>query len=207
ITGQHPLKTSARKAISGFGIRKGDIVGMMVTLRGEKMYDFVDRLINAVLPRIRDFRGISPKAFDRRGNLTIGIKEHTVFPEVEAENVEKIFGMEITIVTTATKDKEGRWISARQIEAARRAMTRFVQRGGKIWVRIFPDKPVTFKGVETAMGKGKGAVDHFVSVVKPGRILFEMDGVPEDTAREAMRLASHKLPIKTKFIVKESIKK
>jgi len=108
IAGQHPLKTRARKAISGFGIKKGDIVGMMVTLRGEKMYDFVDRLINAVLPRIQDFRGISPKAFDRRGNLTIGIKEHTVFPEVEAENVEKIFGMEITIVTTATKDEEGK---------------------------------------------------------------------------------------------------
>ena len=108
ITGQHPLKTSARKAISGFGIRKGDIVGMMVTLRGEKMYGFVDKLINAVLPRIRDFRGISPKAFDGRGNLTTGIKEHTVFPEVEAENVEKTFGMEITIVTTAAKDKEGR---------------------------------------------------------------------------------------------------
>jgi len=116
-------------------------------------------------------------------------------------------GARLSFGSFGLRAEEGRWISARQIEAARRAMTRFVQRGGKIWVRIFPDKPVTFKGVETAMGKGKGAVDHFVVVVKPGRILFEMDGVPEDTAREAMRLASHKLPIKTKFIVKESIKK
>ncbi len=96
------------------------------------------------------------------------------------------------------------WISARQIEAARRAMTRYIKRGGKIWIRVFPDKPVTKKGAETPMGSGKGSLDHFVAVVKPGKILFEMDGVPEDVAREAMRLASHKLSIGTKFLVKET---
>lgn len=96
------------------------------------------------------------------------------------------------------------WISARQIEAARRAMTRYIKRGGKIWIRVFPDKPVTKKGAETPMGSGKGSLDHFVAVVKPGKIIFEMDGVPEDIAREAMRLASHKLPIGTKFLVKET---
>ncbi len=98
------------------------------------------------------------------------------------------------------KALEGNWVSARQIEAARRAMTRFVQRGGKIWVRIFPDKPITNHGSENRMGKGKGAVDHFVAVVHPGRILFEMDGVSIRVAKEALRLASHKLPIRTKFI-------
>jgi len=95
-------------------------------------------------------------------------------------------------------------VSARQIEAARRAMTRYVQRGGKIWIRIFPDKPMTKKGDETPMGKGKGSVDHFVAVVKPGRILFEMDGVKKEMAKEAMRLSSHKLGIKTKFISKDA---
>lgn len=94
-------------------------------------------------------------------------------------------------------------ISARQIEAARRAMTRYIKRGGKIWIRIFPDKPMTKKGDETPMGKGKGSVDHFVAKTKQGRVLFEMDGVTEDLAREAMRLASHKLCIKTKFVVKD----
>jgi len=92
------------------------------------------------------------------------------------------------------------WLTARQIEAARRAMTRYVQRGGKIWIRVFPDKPVTKKGVEVPMGGGKGSPDHYVMPIKPGRILFEMDGVPEEMAKEAMRRASHKLPIKTKFI-------
>ncbi|MBI4050428.1 MAG: 50S ribosomal protein L16 [Candidatus Doudnabacteria bacterium] len=91
------------------------------------------------------------------------------------------------------------WVTSRQIEAARRAMTRYVQRGGKIWIRIFPDKPITAKGNEIPMGGGKGAVDHFVAVVKRGRVLFEIDGVSEDAAKEAMRLASHKLPLKTKF--------
>lgn len=98
------------------------------------------------------------------------------------------------------KALEPKWITARQIEAARRAMTRFVQKQGKIWIRMFPDKPVTKKGAEVPMGKGKGAVDHFVAAIKPGRILFEMDGIPEDVAQEAMRLAAHKLPIRTKFV-------
>lgn len=98
---------------------------------------------------------------------------------------------------------ENSWVTSRQIEAARRAMTRYIQRGGKIWIRIFPDKSVTAHGNESPMGSGKGAVDHFVSVVQKGRILFEMDGVAQDQAAEAMRLASHKLPIKTRFVVKE----
>lgn len=91
------------------------------------------------------------------------------------------------------------WVTSRQIEAARRAMTRYVQRGGKIWIRIFPDKPITAKGNEIPMGGGKGAVDHFVAVVKKGRMLFEIDGVTEAQAKEAMRLASHKLPVFTRF--------
>lgn len=91
-------------------------------------------------------------------------------------------------------------LTARQIEAARRAMTRFVKREGKIWIRVFPDKPITRKPAETGMGKGKGSVDHFVAQVKPGLILFEMAGVPEKIAQEAMRRAAHKLPIKTKFV-------
>lgn len=94
-------------------------------------------------------------------------------------------------------------VSSRQIEAARRAMTRYIQRGGKIWIRIFPDKPMTKKGDETPMGKGKGAVDHFVAVVKAGTVIFEMDGVKREIAKEAMRLASHKLNLRTKFITKE----
>jgi len=94
------------------------------------------------------------------------------------------------------------WLTARQIEAARRAMTRFIKRGGKIWIRVFPDRPVTQKGEQSTMGSGKGAVDHYVAIVKPGTIIFEMDGVEEKVAKEAMRLASHKLPIKTRFIVK-----
>lgn len=98
------------------------------------------------------------------------------------------------------KSLENRWVTARQIEASRRAMTRFVARSGKIWVRIFPDKPITKKGQEVPMGKGKGAVDHFVAPVRRGRILFEMDGIAEDLAREALRLAAQKLPVKTKFV-------
>lgn len=94
------------------------------------------------------------------------------------------------------------WLTARQIESARRAMTRFVKRGGKIWIRVFPDKPITRKGEQSTMGSGKGAVDHYVVVVKPGMILFEMDGVPEEIAKEAMKLAAYKLPTKTKFVVK-----
>ena len=95
------------------------------------------------------------------------------------------------------------WLEARQIEAARIAMTRFIKRGGKVWIRVFPDKPISAKPAETRMGSGKGAPDHWVAVVKPGRILFELGGVREDVAKEAMRLASNKLPIKTKFIVRQ----
>ncbi len=94
------------------------------------------------------------------------------------------------------------WITDRQLEAARVAMTRFIKRGGKVWMRVFPDKPITLKPAETRMGKGKGAPEYWVAVVKPGRIMFEMDGVPEDVAREAMRLGRAKLPIRTRFIMR-----
>ena len=97
---------------------------------------------------------------------------------------------------------EPAWVTARQIEAARRAITHHVRRGGHIWIRIFPDKPITKKAAETRMGSGKGAPDHWVAVVKPGRILFEMTGVAEAVAKEAMRLASHKLPLDTKFVTR-----
>jgi len=99
---------------------------------------------------------------------------------------------------------ESAWLTGQQIEAARRAMTRHIRRGGKIWIRIFPDKPVTKKPAETRMGSGKGAPDHWVAVVKSGRILFEMAGVGEKIAKEAIRLASHKLPIQTRFVVRET---
>ena len=95
------------------------------------------------------------------------------------------------------------WIDSRQIEAARRAITHELKRGGKVWIRIFPDKPVTSKPAETRMGSGKGAVDHWVAVIKPGRMLFEIGGVKEDLAREALRLASHKLPIPTRVVIRE----
>ncbi len=107
--------------------------------------------------------------------------------------------------TFGLRSTEASWLTARQIEAARRAMTRFVQRGGKIWIRIFPDKPVTFKGLEVGMGGGKGSVDHFVAVVKPGTMMFEMDGVSAATARQALRLAAYKLPVKTKIVAKEQL--
>jgi large subunit ribosomal protein L16 len=97
---------------------------------------------------------------------------------------------------------EPAWITSRQIEASRRAMTRYIRRGGKIWIRVFPDKPVTMRAAETRMGSGKGSPEFWVAVVKPGRILFEIAGVTEEIAREAMRLASFKLPIKTKFIMR-----
>lgn len=100
---------------------------------------------------------------------------------------------------------EPAWITSNQIEAARIAMTRYTKRGGKVWIKIFPDKPVTQKPAETRMGSGKGSPEYWVAVVKPGRVLFEIAGVPEETAREAMRLASHKLPIKTKFIARETV--
>ena len=99
---------------------------------------------------------------------------------------------------------EPAWITSNQIEAARIAMTRYTKRGGQVWIKIFPDKPITEKPAETRMGSGKGSPEYWVAVVKPGRIMFEMDGVSEEVAREAMRLASHKLPIKCKFIMKES---
>jgi len=98
---------------------------------------------------------------------------------------------------------ESGWLTARQIEASRVAMTRSVKRGGKVWIRIFPDKPITKKPTEVRMGKGKGAPEAWVAVVKPGRVLFEMEGVDEATAREAMRLAAHKLPLKTKFVTRQ----
>ncbi len=99
---------------------------------------------------------------------------------------------------------EPAWITSNQIEAARIAMTRFIKRGGKVWIDIFPHKPITQKPAETRMGSGKGSVEYWVAVVKPGRVMFEMSGVDENVAREAMRLAGHKLPVKTKFVVKES---
>lgn len=98
---------------------------------------------------------------------------------------------------------EPAWITSNQIEAARIAMTRYIKRGGQVWIKIFPDKPITEKPAETRMGSGKGSPEYWVAVVKPGRVMFEMDGVPEETAKEAMRLASHKLPIKCKFVKKE----
>ena len=98
------------------------------------------------------------------------------------------------------------WITSNQMEAARQAMTRHTKRGGQVWIKIFPDKPVTAKPAETRMGSGKGAPEYWVCVIKPGRVLFEMKGIPEDVAREALRLAAHKLPIKTKFIKREEEK-
>ncbi|OGY45547.1 MAG: 50S ribosomal protein L16 [Candidatus Buchananbacteria bacterium RIFCSPHIGHO2_02_FULL_38_8] len=109
-------------------------------------------------------------------------------------------GTKLSFGSFGLKALENCWITARQIESSRRAMTRFIKRGGKIWIRVFPDKPVTKKGEQSTMGSGKGPVDHYVAVVKPGMILFEMDGVSEDVAQEAMRLAAYKLPIKTRFI-------
>jgi len=101
------------------------------------------------------------------------------------------------------KSLEAAWVTNRQIEAARIAMTRKIKRGGKVWINVFPDKSVTQKPAETRMGSGKGSPEHWVAVVKPGRVMFELSGVPEPTAREAMRLAMHKLPIKTRFVVRQ----
>ena len=109
-------------------------------------------------------------------------------------------GRELSFGAYGLKALKARWITARQIEAARRAMTRSIQREGKVWIRIFPDKPVTKKPPEVTLGGGKGAVDHYVVPVRPGRILFEMDGISVESAQEALRLAAHKLPIKTKFV-------
>mgnify|MGYP006270393499 CR=1 FL=1 len=112
-------------------------------------------------------------------------------------------GTEVSFGTFGLKATTGGLISSRQIEAARRAITRHVQRGGKVWIRIFPDKPMTSKGTEIPMGKGKGSVDHFVAKTHPGRILFEMDGVSREVAKEAMNLAAYKLPVQTKFVERQ----
>jgi large subunit ribosomal protein L16 len=112
-------------------------------------------------------------------------------------------GYKISFGTYGLKSLGRGWITARQIEASRRAMTRYIKRGGEIWIRIFPDKPVTSQPAETGMGGGKGALDHFVATIVPGRIIFEMAGVSEDIAKEAIRLAATKLPVKTKFIKKD----
>ncbi|MCB0282328.1 MAG: 50S ribosomal protein L16 [Calditrichae bacterium] len=112
-------------------------------------------------------------------------------------------GAEISFGTFGLKAMESGWITSRQIEATRIAITRHIKRGGKVWIRIFPDKPVTKKPAETRMGKGKGSPEYWVAVVRPGRILFELEGVSFDLAKESMRLAAHKLPIKTKFVYNE----
>lgn len=109
-------------------------------------------------------------------------------------------GSAVTFGEFGLQAMEPIWLTSRQIEAARRTMVRYIKRRGKIWIRVFPDKPFTKKAAETRMGKGKGAVEYWVAVVRPGRILFEMGGIPEEEAREALRLAAHKLPIKTKFV-------
>jgi len=112
-------------------------------------------------------------------------------------------GTELNFGDFGLQATECGWLSSRQIEAARRAMTRYVKRGGKIWIRIFPDKPLTKKAAETRMGKGKGSPDSWVAVIKPGVMLYEMQGVSEEIAREALRLGAHKLPMKTKFVSRE----
>jgi large subunit ribosomal protein L16 len=111
-------------------------------------------------------------------------------------------GIELSFGEFGLQSTECGWLDSRQIEAARIAMTRYIKRGGKIWIRVFPDKPLTSKPAETRMGKGKGAPDSWVCVVKPGTILYEMEGVTEEIAREALRLAAHKLPLSTKFILR-----
>lgn len=112
-------------------------------------------------------------------------------------------GNTVDFGTYALQAVEPHWVTSRQIEAARRAIVRYVRRGGKLWIRVFPDKPVTQRAAETRMGSGKGNVEYYVAVVKPGRVLFEMTGVPEDQAREALRLAQHKLPMRTQFIQRQ----
>jgi len=114
-------------------------------------------------------------------------------------------GVEIEFGDYGLQALEPAWVTARQIEASRRALVRYMKRRGKVWIRIFPDKPVTQRAAETRMGKGKGAVDHWVAVVKPGRIMFEISGLDQEAAKEAFRRASHKLPLKTKFIYKQEL--
>ena len=113
-------------------------------------------------------------------------------------------GSELSFGDYGLKVLEPGWITDRQIEAARIAMTRFIKRGGKVWIRLFPDKPITKKPAETRMGKGKGAPEEWVAVIRPGRVLFEMEGVGPDIAKEAIRLAAHKIPLKTKFVMREA---
>jgi len=115
---------------------------------------------------------------------------------IESRAVSLVFG------SFGLKAMESKWLSARQLEASRRAIIRYLKKGGKLWIRVFPDKPVTTKGVEVPMGGGKGSVDHYVAVVKPGRIIFEVDGIDEKTAKEAFEKAAAKLPISTKFVKK-----
>ena len=126
--------------------------------------------------------------------------KHRKWQKGRSRTTKSANGAELSFGSFGLKAQSAAWITSRQIEAARRTITRHVQRGGKLWIRIFPDKPRTAKGAETPMGGGKGSVDHYVAPVKPGRILFEMDGIEEELAKNAMRLASFKLPIKTKFV-------
>jgi len=121
-------------------------------------------------------------------------RKRTSSKGIERKSTEIVFG------SFALKSAGEKWITSRQIEAARRAVIRYLRKGGKLWIRIFPDKPVTRKGTEVPMGGGKGSVDHYVFPVKPGRIMFELEGIPEDQAKEAFRKASDKLPVKTKFV-------
>ena len=114
-------------------------------------------------------------------------------------------GAEINFGEYALQALEPAWVSSRQIEAARRAITNYLKRGGKVWIRIFPDKPITKKPAETRMGKGKGPPEYWVAVIRPGRILYEMEGIPEELAREAFLLAAHKLPLRTRFVSRQVI--
>ena len=114
-------------------------------------------------------------------------------------------GSEVSFGDFGLKAMEPCWLTSRQIEAARIAMTRFIKRGGKIWIRVFPDKPITKKPLEVRMGSGKGGVEGWVAVIKPGRVLYELEGVPEEVAREALRLAGHKLPLSTRVIKREEV--
>lgn len=125
-------------------------------------------------------------------------KQHMTWPEGETSR-----GTELKYGEFGLQALESAWITDRQIEAARVALTRHIKRGGKVWINIFPDRPVTAKPAETRMGSGKGSPEYWVAVVKSGRVLFELSGVPENVAREAMRLASHKLPIRTRFVKRE----
>ena len=128
--------------------------------------------------------------------------KHRKQPRPDSKGV-AVKGSQISFGKFALKSLENSWVTSRQIEAARRALTRYIKRGGQLWIRVFPDKPITATAAETPMGQGKGSLDHFVTVVKRGRILFELDGVPQEIAKEAMRLAAHKLPVKTKFVIKD----